>query len=56
MKYPAPKGPIVEPAPDSETVQPAERVKGPVPAGEEGGKADPTRFGDWEIKGRCIDF
>jgi hypothetical protein len=25
---------------------------------EIGGRAgpDPTRFGDWEIKGRCIDF
>ena len=19
-------------------------------------KLDPTRFGDWEVKGRCIDF
>jgi hypothetical protein len=37
------------------------------PAGEKPGRAsrreiggrdgpDPTRFGDWEIKGRCIDF
>lgn len=29
-----------------------------VPADEEGGPkgAEPTRFGDWERKGRCIDF
>ena len=28
------------------------------PSLEEGGPAgpDPTRFGDWERKGRCIDF
>jgi len=25
------------------------------PAGEEA-KPDPTRFGDWEKNGRCIDF
>jgi len=56
MKYPAPKGPILEPAPDSEAVQPAEKVKGSGPSGQEDDKADPTRFGDWEINGRCIDF
>ena len=56
MKYPAPKGPIVGPKPDSECVKPAENAKAPAPAGEEANKADPTRFGDWEINGRCIDF
>ena len=56
MKYTAPKGPIVEPKPDSESIKPAGKVKGPGPAGEETDKADPTRFGDWEINGRCIDF
>ncbi len=36
--------------------------RSPAPAGEtagEGGerkKPDPTRYGDWEINGRCIDF
>ena len=35
----------------------------PVPAGKEQGKEpaerpapDPTRYGDWEKNGRCIDF
>jgi hypothetical protein len=29
-----------------------------IPSGEIGGPAgpEPTRFGDWERKGRCIDF
>jgi hypothetical protein len=26
------------------------------PEGKEGSHPDPTRFGDWEVKGRCIDF
>ena len=28
------------------------------PARETGGpkEADPTRYGDWTVKGRCIDF
>ena len=30
----------------------------PAPAREIGGpkEADPTRYGDWTVKGRCIDF
>jgi hypothetical protein len=30
----------------------------PAPTGEVGGPAgpDPTRYGDWERAGRCIDF
>jgi hypothetical protein len=30
----------------------------PLPAGETGGPKgpDPTRYGDWERAGRCIDF
>jgi hypothetical protein len=33
----------------------AEPKRGP---GEVGGREgpDPTRFGDWELRGRCIDF
>ncbi len=33
-------------------------VAGEVPAEEVGGREgpDPTRFGDWEKNGRCIDF
>ena len=30
--------------------------KQPPPAGEDPQKPDPTRYGDWEINGRCIDF
>ncbi len=34
------------------------RRKGTKPAKEIGGRdgPDPTRFGDWEKAGRCIDF
>ena len=30
----------------------------PQPPGEEGGPKgpEPTRFGDWEVNGRCSDF
>lgn len=39
---------------------PAARARegGRVPPKESGGRdgPDPTRYGDWEIKGRCIDF
>lgn len=30
----------------------------PPPAPEIGGRggAEPTRYGDWEINGRCVDF
>ena len=32
--------------------------KNPAPEKEIGGRggADPTRFGDWEKDGRCVDF
>jgi hypothetical protein len=42
---------------DSDVIAPvAEIVKIPVP--EIGGRdgPEPTRFGDWEKNGRCIDF
>ena len=44
-----PEFPVAEPAP-------AQRP--PVPAKEIGGREgpDPTRYGDWEKNGRCIDF
>jgi hypothetical protein len=32
-----------------ETLHPSEEVGGP-------GGPEPTRYGDWERKGRCIDF
>jgi hypothetical protein len=40
-----------EPAVDAEE-------KTPPPPAEIGGpkESDPTRYGDWTVKGRCIDF
>ena len=37
---------------------PAATMERPEPAKETGGPKgkDPTRYGDWESKGRCIDF
>ena len=37
---------------------PAPETAPPVPAKEIGGRdgLDPTRYGDWEKNGRCIDF
>ena len=48
-----------EPAPAAAATQPA---PGAAPPGlrprEVGGREgpEPTRFGDWELRGRCIDF
>jgi hypothetical protein len=49
----------IEPQP---TLEPTERpaatpAASPTP-GEVGGREgpEPTRFGDWELRGRCIDF
>jgi len=52
--------------PDGQTLAGADRnnkngtreIKGSSGPKEIGGRdgPDPTRFGDWEIKGRCIDF
>lgn len=43
----------------ADTVKPAtgDQAKRPRPR-ETGGRAgpDPTRYGDWELNGRCIDF
>ncbi|MCA1714945.1 MAG: DUF1674 domain-containing protein [Gammaproteobacteria bacterium] len=49
---PAPPGPNASGVPTPQPVA-------PVPAAKEiGGRAglDPTRYGDWEKNGRCIDF
>jgi len=37
---------------------PPPAAQGQVPAPEQGGPAgpEPTRYGDWERRGRCIDF
>lgn len=54
---PDPRSPNAEP---TEPDHPGEvSVPAPKPAHEVGGRAsgpDPTRYGDWEKNGRCIDF
>ena len=54
----AASGSVGPPAgPTTETTGPS--PAGPPPAAPEiGGRggADPTRYGDWEINGRCVDF
>ncbi|MGI4976848.1 MAG: DUF1674 domain-containing protein [Janthinobacterium lividum] len=46
--------PAVPPA----TPAPEPAARSPEPPKETGGPKgkDPTRYGDWESKGRCIDF
>jgi len=38
--------------------EPTQPVPGPTPPKEVGGRdgLEPTRYGDWEKNGRCIDF
>ncbi|HVI26683.1 MAG TPA: DUF1674 domain-containing protein [Xanthomonadaceae bacterium] len=47
-----------QPDTDDAPAAPAEGAPAPVPAAEIGGRGglDPTRYGDWEKNGRCIDF
>ena len=55
----APKRPrrIVPPVPPAPGAAPARAGKpAPTPGDKPAEKADPTRFGDWEKNGRCIDF
>ena len=40
--------------PTETTAVPADRAEGKLPV--ERPAADPTRYGDWEKNGRCIDF
>jgi hypothetical protein len=50
---PSPFMPCSEPAPpDQSAAAPAPKAR------EIGGREgpEPTRFGDWELRGRCIDF
>jgi hypothetical protein len=44
-------------APTGQPAKPAEPKK-PSPPEEIGGsdKPEPTRYGDWEIGGKCVDF
>ena len=52
--------PTPEPAPDAmpDARPAAPATPAPDPAIEIGGRGgpDPTRYGDWEKNGRCIDF
>lgn len=43
---------------DAETEKPSTDPSNAKPAKEHGGQEgpDPTRFGDWEKGGRCVDF
>ncbi|HEX5960818.1 MAG TPA: DUF1674 domain-containing protein [Rhodanobacteraceae bacterium] len=56
---------MTEDAPESSHTQPGPAVEKPAPARDgaprdrptpEGDALDPTRYGDWEKNGRCIDF
>ncbi|MBI3506435.1 MAG: DUF1674 domain-containing protein [Proteobacteria bacterium] len=48
---------IRKPAPDT-AATPAPAKPAPKPPAETGGPAgpEPTRYGDWERAGRCVDF
>jgi len=52
----SPAAPPAEPVPEPAAAAPVARRGSP--AREIGGPAgpEPTRFGDWEKNGRCIDF
>lgn len=57
MTFPPEKQPAPQPAqPTVPTTAPA--APAPPPVKEIGGRdgPEPTRFGDWEKAGRCIDF
>ncbi|WP_407351119.1 DUF1674 domain-containing protein [Luteimonas sp. R10] len=49
---------IGESAPAPDPAQAEKPVAKPAPAPEIGGREglEPTRYGDWEKNGRCIDF
>nr|WP_248642628.1 MULTISPECIES: succinate dehydrogenase assembly factor 4 [Thermomonas] len=53
---PAPESAPAQAAPGTPAPQPVPDV--PPAAEEHGGRGglDPTRYGDWEKNGRCIDF
>lgn len=48
-------GPTSDPKPDSPETDPEAAAKVPREIGGRDGP-DPTRYGDWEKAGRCIDF
>ena len=43
------KGPPVKPVADEQPKEPPQEIGGPK-------GLEPTRYGDWERKGRCSDF
>lgn len=49
---------IGESTPAPEQDQPEKPAPDPAPVREHGGRKgpEPTRYGDWEMNGRCIDF
>jgi hypothetical protein len=49
---------VAKPAAPVLTEQPPPKPPAPVLPPEIGGPAgpEPTRYGDWEVKGRCSDF
>jgi hypothetical protein len=51
---PTPEAPVTKPAP----IEPVDTTRASEQPEEIGGRAgpDPTRYGDWEKNGRCIDF
>ncbi len=49
-----PQIPAKTEAPPTETVQPAPVTMPKEIGGPKG--PEPTRYGDWEVKGRCTDF
>ena len=46
------------PTPKTEPATPPKPAAPPPPVAEIGGRKgpEPTRYGDWELNGRCIDF
>jgi hypothetical protein len=48
----------IEPQDTEPSARPAATPAAPSKPGEVGGREgpEPTRFGDWELRGRCIDF
>ena len=56
---PAPAAQEDAPREGAKTQEQTEPLKGPQqPPGEIGGRdgPEPTRYGDWEVGGRCTDF
>ncbi|TAN04827.1 MAG: DUF1674 domain-containing protein [Rhodanobacteraceae bacterium] len=55
MTETTPNAPDTQPVPDKNTSTPAGSAPRERPT-PEGDALDPTRYGDWEKNGRCIDF